>query len=107
MRALIIAVCLGAGGLLGAASPQANGGRADPPRAAECRKDADCVLVPDGCCGCSEGGKQRAIAARDRAAAESRRKKECEGTMCAAVMSQDPSCSAAAVCRAGKCALGR
>ena len=74
--------------------------------AAECRADADCVLVTDGCCGCSEGGKQRAIPGKAAATYEKKRKATCKETMCAAVMSDHPSCAARAVCKEGTCALG-
>lgn len=70
-----------------------------------CKVDVDCVLVPDDCCACSEGGSQRALAKKDRAAHEKARTKRCAGTMCAQMMSQHPSCSQIAVCRAGLCAL--
>lgn len=74
--------------------------------ASHCKKDADCVLVPDDCCSCSEGGKQHAVARAARDAYEKDRQKRCAGTMCAQVMSQDASCAQQAVCRAGSCTLG-
>ena len=67
----------------------------------------DCVLVTDGCCGCNEGGKQRAIPARARDGYEKKRKAVCRKTMCPALMSEDPTCLAPhAVCKAGTCGLG-
>ncbi|MGB8294887.1 MAG: hypothetical protein WCG85_05620 [Polyangia bacterium] len=75
--------------------------------AAVCQADSDCVLVPDDCCGCSGGGKQKAIPKKDRASSERARQARCAGTLCAEVMSQDPSCAAtSAVCKEGKCTLG-
>ena len=71
----------------------------------ECKRDADCALVPDDCCSCNEGGKQHAVPTRGRDAYESARKKRCAGTMCPQMMSQDPSCAQTAVCRAGRCQL--
>ena len=72
-----------------------------------CHSDADCVLVTDGCCGCNEGGKQRAIPAKARDGYEKKRKAVCRKTMCPALMSEDPTCLAPhAVCKAGTCGLG-
>jgi len=72
-----------------------------------CRVDSDCVLVPDDCCGCTDGGKQKAIPKRDKTPHERARQARCAETLCAAVMSQDPSCAAvSAVCKEGKCTLG-
>lgn len=96
LSALVVGALLAAGG--GAGKRER--------RTAECQKDADCVLVPDGCCGCHEGGKQRAIPARARAAHERKRQETCRETLCPAVMSQHASCEAQAVCKEGTCALG-
>jgi hypothetical protein len=98
-----------------AAAPAAAPGKAKTKRRAPagggdelaCKAASDCVLVTDGCCGCNEGGKQRAIPARAREAYEKKRKALCRSTMCPALMSEDPSClSGQAVCKEGKCALG-
>ena len=75
--------------------------------AAVCKADSDCVLVPDDCCGCTGGGKQKALPKKDRAGAERARQARCAGALCAEVMSQDPSCAAtSAICKEGKCTLG-
>jgi hypothetical protein len=85
----------------------ANGPARKPASGApECRKDADCVLIADGCCGCEAGGKQRAVPANRRPSLEKRRKSGCRETVCAAMISEDPSCKAKAVCQEGACALG-
>lgn len=76
-----------------------------PAAPTECKVDADCVAVPDDCCSCNEGGKQRAILKKDQAAYEKDRKKRCTETMCPQVMSQDPSCSQKPFCGAGICEL--
>jgi hypothetical protein len=77
------------------------------PATAECHMDSDCILVPDGCCGCNEGGKQRGIPAAARDGYEKKRKTACRSSACPALMSEDPSCvTGHAVCKAGKCALG-
>jgi hypothetical protein len=75
--------------------------------ASACQVDSDCVLVPDDCCGCTGGGKQRALPKKDKAGFERARQARCADTLCPAVMSQDPSCAAtSAVCKEGKCTLG-
>lgn len=73
---------------------------------AECKKDADCTVVPDDCCSCNEGGSQRAVSAKQKDASEKQRTKRCAGTMCAQMMSTHPSCSQRAICAAGVCKLG-
>jgi hypothetical protein len=91
--------------LLGGAQAKKSKGKAAPAAPSECKVDADCVAVPDDCCSCNEGGKQRAILKKDRAAYEKDRKKRCAETMCTEVMSQDPSCSQKPFCGAGICEL--
>jgi hypothetical protein len=94
-------VAILAAGLLPAAAPTA------AMAAAACKVDSDCVLVPDDCCGCTGGGKQRALPKKDKAGFERARQARCAGTLCPAVMSQDPSCAAtSALCKEGKCTLG-
>ena len=76
--------------------------------AAVCKVDSDCVLVAEDCCGCTAGGKQKAISKKDRTSYERDRQARCAEVMCAAVMSQDPSCAAtSAACKEGKCSLKR
>jgi hypothetical protein len=75
--------------------------------AAACRVDSDCVLVPDDCCGCPGGGKQKALPKKDKASYQRARQARCADTLCPAVMSQDPSCAAtSAVCKEAQCTLG-
>jgi hypothetical protein len=72
-----------------------------------CKVDGDCAIVTEGCCGCNEGGKQRAVLAKARPAYEKRRQGLCKQTMCPALMSEDPSCVAgSAICKDGACTLG-
>jgi hypothetical protein len=90
----------------GAEAKKTKAGKGKAPAAAsECKVDADCVAVPDDCCSCNEGGKQRAILKKDQAAYEKDRKKRCAETMCTEVMSQDPTCSQKPYCLAGICEL--
>jgi hypothetical protein len=74
---------------------------------AECHEDTDCVAVTDGCCGCNEGGKQRAIPKRARDAYEKKRQNICKKTMCPQIMSEDQSCVGRAVCKEKACALAQ
>jgi hypothetical protein len=76
------------------------------PPTADCKTDADCVLVPDDCCPCSQGGKQHAIPKKQKETYEKERKKRCTDTACTEMMSDDPSCSQHPFCGAGICELG-
>ena len=109
-RGTRLAVLIGIGALLfhgGAVQAKPRRAPAKAAAAALCKVDGDCVLVVDGCCGCTEGGKQRAVPAAARTAYENRRKAMCRQTMCPALMSEDPSCVASrAVCKGGACAVG-
>jgi hypothetical protein len=77
-----------------------------PGATSDCKTDADCVSVPDDCCGCEQGGKQHAIPKKQKDAYDKDRKKRCAKTECIEMMSQDPSCSQHAFCGAGICELG-
>ena len=93
--------------LLGPWRAEAKRGRKAPAAATDdCKKDTDCVAVPDDCCPCSEGGKQRAIPKKGKTVYEKDRHKRCEGTACTEVMSQDATCAQRAFCAAGICELG-
>jgi hypothetical protein len=61
--------------------------------------------MPVGCCGCAEGGKQKAVPVAHKERLERERKKKCAETMCPFVMSTDPSCAARAGCEKGTCVL--
>ena len=61
--------------------------------------------MPDDCCSCNQGGKQRAIPKKQKDSYEKDRKKRCADTQCMEMMSQDPSCSQHAFCAAGICEL--
>jgi hypothetical protein len=75
------------------------------PSTADCKTDADCVLVPDDCCSCSQGGKQHAIPKKEKAAYEKERKKKCSDAACTEMMSDDPTCTQHPFCAAGICEL--
>ena len=86
-------------------SAQAKKSKKAPASSADCKTDKDCVLVPEDCCPCSEGGKQRAIPKKERDSYEKDRKKRCADTACTESVSTDPSCSQAPFCGAGICEL--
>jgi hypothetical protein len=73
----------------------------------ECQQDTDCMLVTDGCCSCSEGGKQRALPRKARDAYEKKRQAICKSTMCPQIMSEDQSCLGRAICKEKVCVLGQ
>jgi hypothetical protein len=74
-------------------------------KAEACASDADCVLVPDGCCGCANGGKLKAAHKHDQARLEAAQKKTCADTMCTMMVSTDPSCGQRPSCVSGECRL--
>jgi hypothetical protein len=70
-----------------------------------CATDDDCALAPAGCCGCSEGGQNRALSKSALGAWEAARTGRCTEVVCAQGMSDDPTCSASARCVEGTCRL--
>lgn len=107
MRSLLIVLVAGVAACVIAGSSAEGKGKKAPADTAECQADTDCVLVTDGCCGCNEGGKQRAIPKRAKDNYEKKRGSICKGTMCPQLMSEDQSCEGRAVCKEKKCALGK
>ncbi|HET6146344.1 MAG TPA: hypothetical protein VFH68_02345 [Polyangia bacterium] len=104
MVASLLVAFLGFG--LGAEARRARKAKAAPVATADCKTDKDCVLVPDDCCTCEQGGKQRAIPRKQKDGYEKDRKKRCAKTECIEMMSQDPSCTQKPFCGAGICELG-
>ncbi len=70
-----------------------------------CHEASDCVAVPAGCCDCNNGGRNIAINKKYQQYFMDHLKTKCEGMMCAAVVSDDPSCSATPDCVEGLCQL--
>lgn len=95
-----------AGGFEPAHARKAGPRHAAPATSEDCKKDAECIAVPDDCCPCSQGGALRALPRKQKDTYEKDRKKRCAGTMCAEVVSQDPSCAQRPFCGAGICELG-
>lgn len=102
----LLFVALTGGGAHGEAAKKKRP-KAEKPAAAECQRDEECTLVSDGCCGCNEGGKQRAIPRSARDGYEKRRQAMCRKSVCPAMMSDDATCEQRAVCKEGTCALGQ
>jgi hypothetical protein len=88
----------GGGGVVHAAPPA-------KPADAECKTAADCAAVDEDCCNCSSGGKRVVMAVQKALAHSTALAKRCKGTVCTAMMSNDPSCTKVADCVEGKCAL--
>ena len=74
---------------------------AGPP---ECKASAECVAEVEECCDCNHGGRLVAMV-KSKALSKAARAKKCKGTMCAAVLSNDPSCGKKAACVEGRCVL--
>jgi len=106
LTALACAMVIVIGGFYAQAKTGQRGAGAGAASAVQCKKDQDCVAVPDDCCPCTQGGRMRALPRKEKASYEKGRKKECQGIMCTEVMSQDPSCSQTPVCDAGVCKMG-
>lgn len=71
----------------------------------ECKTAADCVVMPEECCDCANGGRQHAIAKKTLAAARAARAESCKHTMCTMMLSTDPTCGMRADCVAGACEM--
>ena len=103
MRAFLIGLALAG---CGSSKTAPTGGGATPITGElpdTCTASEDCELV-SACCGCNAGGKQIAIRKDAIAGFEAARPERCSGNMCAQVISEDPSCSAEAVCgQTGRC----
>jgi len=76
-----------------------------PPKTAECKKAADCVVEPVDCCDCANGGKQHAVSKKAAAATKSARAERCKAKMCTMMLSTDPSCGQRADCVDGACVM--
>jgi hypothetical protein len=108
MRSWLLVVMMAAGAcLFSGAAPAEGKAKKAAADTAECHEDTDCVLVTDGCCGCNEGGKQRAIPKKARENYEKKRQGICKKTMCPQLMSEDQSCVGRAVCKEKTCALSK
>jgi len=73
--------------------------------AMRCHAEKDCVIVPDGCCGCANGGKQAAALQRDEKSLRATQRAQCKDVMCTMMVSNDPTCGKRAACVEGSCAM--
>jgi hypothetical protein len=97
MRAALLAVMLAAACHNGPPAGGGGSGSASTEPRTDCAKSEDCALV-QACCGCNEGGRQIAIRADAVAAFDASRPQRCGHQLCAMHISNDPSCSAEAIC---------
>lgn len=68
-----------------------------------CDSDDECILVQDGCCSCSWGGKNTAVNKAHLEWWNSKIASECKDVMCPAVISNDPTCFSEPKCINGEC----
>lgn len=71
----------------------------------QCATNNDCTLLKTSCCGCNEGGKQRAVPTAHVEAELDKLIINCQESMCIQVLSSDPSCKQKAQCSKGRCIL--
>lgn len=76
-----------------------------PPKSAECKIAADCVVEPTDCCDCANGGMQHAVAKKAAPAANAARAEKCKRAVCTMMLSTDPSCGQRADCVHGACVM--
>lgn len=86
-------------------SPPASPDLATPPKGDECKTADDCVLERVDCCDCSSGGAQQAVPKTKVKALRAQLKAKCKDMVCAAVVSDHPSCASTADCVNGRCVL--
>ncbi|HXW60928.1 MAG TPA: hypothetical protein VEK06_05285 [Myxococcota bacterium] len=72
---------------------------------ASCREDEDCTTIKKDCCGCRQGGSQRAIVKDQVEKAKEELKTRCSGVMCIQAISTDDSCTKNSLCKSGNCVL--
>lgn len=70
-----------------------------------CKNDDDCVTIKADCCGCRNGGTQKAISKAMLEQETKIQNNRCQGTMCIQAISTDQSCAQNPVCRSGVCQL--
>ena len=70
-----------------------------------CNENKDCLKVASGCCGCVNGGIDKAISNNRLEEYHAERKVECKNVLCPKVISNDISCSLNPECIEGTCKL--
>ncbi|MFH1960868.1 MAG: hypothetical protein ABIJ38_01400 [Patescibacteria group bacterium] len=111
---IILAAVLGLGLLAGVASAgyyygtqqtQKTEGETGNSAVYGCKGDEDCVLVKDGCCGCTAGGRNTVTNKGSLDLWNKRLLEECVGIACPMVMSDHWTCFAKPACVGGECQL--
>lgn len=70
-----------------------------------CETDSDCIMVDADCCGCTGGGKQKAMSKLMAEDWRDNLERDCADAGCMAVMSQHVSCYSDPVCVGGECSF--
>jgi hypothetical protein len=70
-----------------------------------CSTNEDCLTIKAECCGCKQGGKQKAINKSASQAMLASMEQACTGTICMQMISTDATCSKVAACVEGECVL--
>lgn len=70
-----------------------------------CQHDSDCMAIKENCCGCNQGGKQKAIAKINKNIWTRYLDARCGDMMCMQIISHHPSCSQLPACINGHCQL--
>lgn len=70
-----------------------------------CQNDSDCMTMKENCCGCNQGGKQKAIAKINKNMWTRYLDARCVDIMCMQIISHDLSCSQFPACINGHCQL--
>jgi hypothetical protein len=69
-----------------------------------CKAEADCTLVPSGCCDCANGSQLLPARRRDEAKLVKAKHAACKDTMCTMMVSTDKLCGWRPACVDGHCA---
>lgn len=70
-----------------------------------CKEDQDCTIIEADCCGCRQGGSQKAIHKSQVLSAKTDLKARCDSVACMAVISNHKSCKQKSRCKSGSCVL--
>jgi len=70
-----------------------------------CVTDEDCIMVDDGCCGCTAGGRATFINRIYEDEWNEKLREECEGMVCPTVISDHSSCILQPECSGGTCQI--
>ena len=85
--------------------PAAAIARATPAGALACASEADCALVPDGCCDCANGAALKPARRRDEAKLRAAQAGACKDVMCTMMAATDRLCGKRPACVRGTCTV--